>query len=160
FSCEEAGAATVEVAMLSVDRPLRWLCVEEAALLRTMEALDRALDVTFPVYESVWAESLKGALAEVQEALAGHIAAAAEGAILSTDDLRGSMLPSLMRREEKLRREVFQLRQQADDLRQQAAALAELDPRERASHGDFGRRPPAARALQRGAANLLAALRT
>jgi hypothetical protein len=147
--------------MLTIDRPLRWLCTEEAAFQRTMEGLERALVVSVPVVESVWAQCLKGALAEVEEALGGHIAAAAaEGGILASEDLNGSMLPSLMRREEKLRRSVVQLRDRARDLRQQAAAIAELDPRETTSHWDFGKRPPAARALQREAANLLFALRT
>lgn len=146
--------------MLTIDRPTQWLRVEEAALLRTMEGLDRALVIVVPVYESVWAGSLRAALAEVEEALGGHIAATtAEGGMLSAEDLTGSMLPTLTRREEKLRGAVVHLRQQTSDLRQRAAALAELDPRETASHWDFGRRPLAARALQRGAGDLLAALR-
>jgi hypothetical protein len=124
-----------------------------------MEALDQALVVSVPVYESAWAQCLKGALAEVEEALSGHIAAAAEGEILASEDLHGSMLPSLMRREEKLRRAVVQLRERASELRQRAAAIAQSDPRETTSHWDFGQRPPAARALQRDAFNLLVALR-
>jgi hypothetical protein len=146
--------------MLTINCPLQWLRVEEAALVRTMEKLDRALTVSVPVHEQVWSESLKAALAEVEESLFGHIAAAAaEGGILSTEDLNGPMMPTLMRREEKLRRAVIQLREQAAELRHEAAALAELDPREIVSHWDFGNRPPAARALQRGASQLLATLR-
>jgi hypothetical protein len=146
--------------MHTIDRPSQWLRVEEAALTRTMEDLGRALIVSVPVYERVWAEGVKAALAEVEEALSGHIAATvAEQGILSMEDLSGSMLPSLMRREDKLRRAVIQLREQANELRQQAAALAQLDPRETTSHWDFGKRPPASRTLERRASDLLVALR-
>lgn len=146
--------------MLTIDRPRHWLCVEEAALERTMEALDQALAVCFPVQEQVWAETLRLALAELEEALAGHVAAtSADNGLLSPDDLSNAMLPTLTRREEKLRRQVICLRQEAGTLRREAADLADHDPREASSRWNFGHRPPAARALQRRTGELLTILR-
>jgi hypothetical protein len=99
----------------------RWIRVEEKAVDRTLDGLERALALNAD--NPAWMAGMERALAELEEALSKHLAATAVcDGVLCADDLDGPMMPRLARKMKKLREQVGLFVQQVRELRQQIAS--------------------------------------